>query len=130
MRASVVSVGLRTNEFTFTSHQRKLTAPTQSTKEIYRICRQLYTELWKGVPIRTVSVRLSGLSPDGTLQLDMYGNEEIRQQKLDKCIDSMRTKYGDSCLGRARTIASGADAVAVTTHKAYPKIKPNIMNGV
>ena len=129
MRASVISVGMRTNEFTFESHQRKLPAPTQSTKEIYAISRLLYNELWKDVPVRTVSVRLSGLSSGGTVQLDMYGNEEIRQQRIDSCIDSIRLKYGDGCLRRARTINSGADPVAVTTHKAYPKIKPNIMNG-
>lgn len=129
MRASVISVGMRTNEFTFQSHQKKISTPTQSTKEIYTISRLLYNELWKDIPVRTISVRLSGLASDRTVQLDMYGNEEIRQQRLDKCIDSMRKKYGDECLSRARTIGSGADPVAVTTHKQYPKIKPNIMNG-
>ncbi|MFO7612077.1 MAG: DNA polymerase IV [Clostridia bacterium] len=129
MRAFVISVGVRTNDFAYRSHQKKLSSPTQSTKEIYNVSRLLYNEMWKGVPTRAVSVRLSGLTADGVIQMDMNGNEELRQQKLDKCIDAVRNRFGDDCLQRARAIHSGAKPVAVTTHKDYPKIKPNIMNG-
>ena len=129
MQAYTISLGIRTNDFRFSSHQRKLQVPTQSTKEIYGICRMLYNELWDGTPSRGLSVRLSGLVPGGTIQLDMLGNDEERQYRIDSCIDEMRKKYGDGCLRRARTMKSGTESVAVTTHKKYPKIKPNIMNG-
>ena len=97
--------------------------------EIYNLCRILYNELWDGTPIRGISVRLAGLVPGGTIQIDMLGNKESRQQRIDSCIDGIREKYGDDCLRRASTINTGAESVAVTTHKKYPKIKPNIMNG-
>ncbi|HPJ21093.1 MAG TPA: DNA polymerase IV [Clostridia bacterium] len=129
MQAYTVSLGIRTSDFRFNSHQRKLISPTQSTMEIYGICRMLYNELWDGTPARGLSVRLADLVPGGTIQLDMLGNQEARQQKIDSCIDDIRGKYGDSCLMRASTINTGAEPVAVTTHKKYPKIKPNILNG-
>jgi DNA polymerase-4 len=129
MRAGVVSVGLRTNDFVFSSRQKTLSVPTQGTKNIYRMASCLLRDLWRGEPARGVSVRLSRLSPAGSLQLDMLGNEELRQQKIDGVVDSLRKKYGDSCLLRASSLHSGAPPVAVTTHKDYPKIKPNIMDG-
>jgi len=62
MYAAVVNVQLKTNEFKVSSHQRKLLTATNSTKVIYEEAKKLLQELYKGVPIRLIGIRVDGLT--------------------------------------------------------------------
>jgi DNA polymerase-4 len=59
--AGLVSVSIKTHEFLYYSHQRKLYLPTDCTSLIHRIACELFDELWQGEPIRHLGVRVSEL---------------------------------------------------------------------
>lgn len=105
MYASVVNVQLKTNDFKVSSHQRKLNMPTNSTKIIYEEAKQLLEELYKGVPIRLIGVRVDGLSHKGEIQLSIFDTKpNEKQEKLDAVIDKIKDKYGYNTITRAGKI--------------------------
>jgi DNA polymerase-4 len=100
--ASVVSVGIRNNEFGYYSHQRKIAIPTDNTTALYRVAAQLFREAWKREGIRQLGVRAEKLSDSRVEQLSLFGQDEIdKQRKLDASIDGIRHKFGDASVMRA-----------------------------
>lgn len=112
MYANVVNVQLRTKNFQDTSHQRKLKAPTTSTKEIYSVAKEILEEMYKnGTPIRLIGLRVDNLTETEkpTQQISLFDSidnmqsnkEKEKQKKLDETIDKLKEKYGDGLITRA-----------------------------
>lgn len=102
---SVVSVQLKTNDFKVSSHQRKLDTYTNSTKIIYSEAKKLLQELYKGIPIRLIGIRVDGLSRKDEIQLSIFDTtNNDKQEKLDKVIDKIKDKYGYNTITRAGKI--------------------------
>ncbi|WP_461206480.1 DNA polymerase Y family protein [Clostridium sp. DL1XJH146] len=109
---SVVSVSIRNNEFENYSHQRKLGYFTNSTREIYKIVKELFDEAWKGKPIRHLGVRVTELCNEETHQLSIFEKTDIEKDtKLDKTLDNLRLKYGKKAVVRSCFLNSGLKAV-------------------
>ena len=53
-----ICVVLKDNTFVRKSHQRKLKNPTNVTKEIYNVSKEVLKEFYKGEPIRLIGLRL------------------------------------------------------------------------
>ncbi len=106
MYANVVNVQLRTNEFKDFSHQKRLIRPTSSTKYIYKLAKELLSQMYKkGTAIRLVGIRLDGLIDKGEMQLSLFDNDNnVKQENLDKVIDELKNKYGYKKITRAGKI--------------------------
>ncbi len=105
MYAAVVNVQLKTNEFKVSSHQRKLLTATNSTKVIYEEAKKLLQELYKGIPIRLIGIRVDGLTHKEEVQLSMFDTKSNeKQEKLDAVIDKIKDKYGYNTITRAGKI--------------------------
>ncbi len=99
--ANVVSVQLRTKDFKDYSHQRKLLISTNSTREIYKVAKEIVEEMYKGDFIRLIGVRTDELCHKGQIQLTLFDNENSKkQEKIDKSIDVLKEKYGYSKITR------------------------------
>ena len=104
MLARVVNVQLRNKDFVDTSHQRKLSNATASTKEILEVAKELLEQMYrKGTRIRLVGVRVDDLTDKEEMQISLFSNEEKneKQEKLDKTIDALKEKYGYHFITRA-----------------------------
>ena len=104
MLANVVNVQLRTKDFQDFSHQAKLENSTSNTKEILKKAKTLLNEMYKrGMFIRFIGIRVDNLVPKDEVQLSLFGNTENneKQNKLDKVIDSINEKYGYNSIVRA-----------------------------
>lgn len=103
MLAKVVNVQLRNKEFIDSSHQKKLLNATDSTKEIYKIAKELLEQMYKkGSAIRLVGVRVDDLTDEEEMQISFFtSNKEEKQEKLDKTIDKLKEKYGYNFITRA-----------------------------
>lgn len=107
MQCGVVSIGLKTSEFSYSSHQKKLLSPTNSTNEVYEVTKALFDELWDGSYIRYFNVRLSDLISNDITQLTIFDrNDRQKLEKLDKAVDFIRDKYGDKAVMRATFLHS------------------------
>ena len=104
MLARVVNVQLRNKDFVDTSHQRKLSIATASTKEILEVAKELLEQMYrKGTPIRLIGVRVDDLTDTEETQISLFNDvaKNQKQEKLDKTIDKLKEKYGYNLITRA-----------------------------
>lgn len=101
MLANVVNVQLRTNNFIDYSHQKKMSFATSSTKDILKLAQEILKDMYKNEPIRLVGLRVDDLENEDEVQLTLFGNENSKQNNLDKTLDNITNKYGISSITRA-----------------------------
>ena len=99
---SMVSVTIKDTELKSRSRQGQLTAPDNTTEQIYTTARKLFYELWDGSPIRLLGVSTGHVTDDATFQYDLFdtGRRE-KLSKLNAAVDDIRDKFGSSALKRA-----------------------------
>lgn len=116
MRAFVVVVSIRDNEFHNVSHQCSMVSATNDPDTLYTHCCQLFDEIWDGSPIRLLGVSTSKLTKHAAEQLNLLDMPFIaasdaeekptlsakeyfqRQTKLDEAIQKIKTKYGNGAI--------------------------------
>lgn len=103
--ANVVNVQIKTKDFKVFSHQRKMETATNSTKMIYEEAKKLLDELYKGIPIRLIGVRVDGLSKKDEIQMSLFDNKQNeKQERIDFVLDKIKDKYGYNAITRAGKI--------------------------
>ncbi len=100
--ASTVNVQLRNKDFVDHSHQKQLKFETSSTKEIIETAKEILYEMYKGEPVRLVGVRADNLENKEETQISFFSKDnEEKQEKIDKVLDSLKSKYGYNSVTRA-----------------------------
>jgi len=104
----LVVVSIKTNEFTYYSHQKPLNNFTDSTNIIFEGIKEAFKEGWRGEKIRQLGVRLTKLCANSYCQATLFDLENTeKQRKLDKTLDALRNKYGKECVIRSTFFHSG-----------------------
>lgn len=99
--ASTISVQVRTKDFKDFSHQSKLDFSTSNTKEIYEKAKMVFQEMYKeNIPIRLIGFRVDKLV-DTEEQISFFDSNKVENNKLDKALDSIKSKYGYMSITRA-----------------------------
>lgn len=103
-KAMCISVTIRDTDFCDTSKQRTLSTSTDTFDEIYDTALSLLSELWdKVTPLRLLGVATSHIVYDEPVQYSIFDYSEqdfIKQEKLSKALDSIKTKYGENAVTR------------------------------
>ena len=102
-----VSVHIRTADFQDSGHQRQMESATDVTEELYRTACALFDELWEGhTPLRQLGVQVTRICEDSGRQFSLFdqgfGARYDRMTKMDRAVDALREKYGESSIFRAR----------------------------
>ncbi len=101
MMCRVVSVGMRDSNLDYISRQKKLSCFTDCTKDIYSNICQLFDKHWDKRPLRLLGVSVSDLERTEFQQLSIFKDSSYENnEKLDKVIDSIRKRYGDTAIIR------------------------------
>lgn len=105
VKAYCVSVTIRGNDFKDRSHQRKLMEATDITQEVYEVSKQLFNELWKGMPLRLLGISLTELVHKDEAQTSLFPDERKEKAgKIDQAVDKIRGKYGTGTIMRGSTL--------------------------
>lgn len=109
-KCTSVSVTFRTLDFKNKSHQTTLSNATDMTDEIFRNAKKLFTESWKGEPLRLIGVALTNLADESFEQLSLFEDNEKkeRHRKLDATMDEIRQKFGNDKITRASIMNSNS----------------------
>ena len=108
-KCTSVSVTFRTLDFKNKSHQTTLSNATDMTDEIFRNAKKLFTESWKGEPLRLIGVALTNLTDESFEQLSLFEDNEKKRndrRKLDATMDEIRKKFGNDKITRASIMNS------------------------
>ena len=111
VKAYCVAVSIRSNDFKTRSHQKKLADPTDISREVYQLCKQLFSELWDGhTPLRLLGVALTDITHEEIAQLSLFRDEaRERARRLDKATDAINGKFGASTIVRGSSVHSSLD---------------------
>ncbi len=131
--AGMVSVEIKYSNFQTASHQMSLSPPSNTSQMIYQISCRLFDELWNGSPIRLLGIRSSKLTDSSEptqlsifdLELEDFSssqnnkNSQIQNSHpspsreklaaLDKTLDLIRQKYGDSAVVRGSFLSDTSE---------------------
>lgn len=103
MKAGGIKVEIKDPSFKVISRQTQLNSPTDISGDIYKTSLNIIRENWNlKDPIRLITVTAINLKDDSEpLQLDFFSAQDPhreKNQKIDKTLDAIRSRYGDSSI--------------------------------
>ncbi len=112
-KAQVVAVSIRDSDLKFYNHQRKLSAATDLTVELYEGACRCLEEFWTGCPLRHLGIHTSQIVYEDFRQMELFSEVDYeKQKKVEVAVDALRRKFGIDCVKRARFLDSpGAEAI-------------------
>lgn len=125
-RTRCVSISARTPDLVTRSHQLALKRATNLTDEIAAAAMALFDERFaRTLPYRSVGLCCGALTPDDEpVQLDFMGDEtkRLRMERLERSIDSLRSRYGHQIIQRGVVLqdAGYAQINPVEEHTVHP----------
>lgn len=122
---TTVTVEIRDNRLLSFERQQKLPRPSNSTMAIWETAVGLVMRSRSGAaPIRSLSVKATGLSPEDNMdQMSLFPDlqREQRRKDIDRVMDQIRAKYGYFGIRRAVTLLDPAlDLDARGDHVIHP----------
>ena len=103
---SCIAIHLRTCDFRHYSHQRLLSDATNITTTIFEEACKAFDEGWDGQPVRQLGVQVTRLAKESYQQYDfLSGISPVQYEKklrLDETVDSLRVKFGEEIIVRAK----------------------------
>jgi DNA polymerase-4 len=108
VRAGTVAVKIRDSGFRTITRQRTLPEPTDMTGPIYATALDLARPEIRGIRVRLLGVTASNLGERE--QLSMFEAGDPRQRRAIEAADSLRRRYGEGTVTRARLLGTGLPA--------------------
>ncbi len=111
VKAGVLSVGIKTFDLQYHSHQMVLDNPTNITSELHRYASKLFEESWDGTPIRHLGLHSSQVLDEScSRQLSLFEtSNHDKLERFDQTIDEIRRRYGKDSVKRASFLESPID---------------------
>jgi len=112
LRCQTLAVSIKDPSLKTISRQRQLPYAANQTKLIYDTALDIVKESWNlRAPIRLLGVAATNLTTGVAFrQLDFFstttGEEDLRQQRLDKAVDQIRSRFGGGALKHASLMSS------------------------
>lgn len=93
------------------SRSRTIDEPTNDTMEIYEVCKQLLDEYYAERPVRRLTVSLSNLETERSMQLSLFDEHKWKRRKLGETMDYLRSKFGPTAILRAISFTEAGTAI-------------------
>jgi DNA polymerase-4 len=104
----VVGLSCATNEGGF-SRQMTISQPTNIDDEIFENAKFIFDKNWNKQPVGRLSVDLTNLVEEGTIQLDLFSDRDKKLSML-KVMDNIKDRYGDDAIMRASSLTEAGQA--------------------
>lgn len=114
LAGKTVHVHCRSSDFTHsTGFNRQITLASASnqTMQIFRAAKTCFFRFWQGDPIRSIGLRLSQLTSNQYVQLNLFEDVE-KQRKVDQTMDTIKQQFGATALLRASSLLKAGQAYA------------------
>jgi DNA polymerase V len=93
------------------NRSRSIDEGTNATMKIYQICESLFDEFYDRQPVRRLSISITNLESEHSMQLSLFDEGKWRERKLGKTMDHLRSKYGSSAILRAVSYTDAGTAI-------------------
>lgn len=93
------------------NRSRSIDEPTNATMKIYKVCEQIFDSFYDRSPVRKLSISITNLEPENSMQLSLFEEGKWKERKLGKTMDYLRSKYGSTAVLRAVSYTEAGTAV-------------------
>lgn len=110
-----VSLGLSYSKSAMTKgfyRSKTITEPTNETMVLYKACKELLDLHFAGEPARQLSVRLSNVEKEYSIQLDLFDTGKERRVLLGHTVDGIKERFGATSILRAVSYTKLGTAIA------------------
>jgi len=90
---------------------RTMYEATNDTMKIYKVCLDLLKENYDNKPVRQLSVSITKLEDEYSMQLSLFDKDNWKNRKLATAMDSIRNRFGSAALLRAVSYTPAGTAV-------------------
>ncbi|MER2005855.1 MAG: UV damage repair protein UvrX [Psychrobacillus sp.] len=111
-RTITLGIGYSRNAFGGGFHRsRTIEEATNDTLTIYKVCLELLKEHSQPKPVRHVSISITKLEDEHSMQLSFFEENKVKKRKLSEAMDHIRNKYGSTALLRAVSYTEAGTSV-------------------
>lgn len=104
-KGDTVVVTIKNFSFYVYSHQKKLNYYTNSTNEIFKEVKKIFSEFWRGEKIRLLGVSVNNVTKNPIKQMSFFDkNEDNKENDLDDIINDIQTQFGSDKVKRASNL--------------------------
>lgn len=96
------------------SRSRSIDEATNETMQIYKVCQAIFHEHFAQKPVRQISLSISNLEEESSMQLSLFDTRRVEKRKLGAAMDNIRNKYGYSAIYRGVSGTEAGTAIART----------------
>ena len=89
------------------SRSRSIDEATNDTLKIYAICKELFREFYTGQPVRQISLSITNLEDETSMQLSLFEADKWQRRRLGAAMDAIKRKHGPTAIYRG---VSGTEA--------------------
>lgn len=110
-----ISLGLSYSNATMTKgfyRSKTITEPTNETMVIYKACKELLDTHFVGEPARQLSVRISNVEQERSIQLDLFDTGKEQRLLLGHTVDRIRERFGATSILRAVSFTKSGTAIS------------------
>ena len=93
------------------NRSRTIHEATNDTIQIYKICKELLNEFHDGRPVRQVSLSITKLEDEQSMQLSLFDGQKWQRRKLAGVMDDIRNRFGSTALLRAVSLTDAGTAI-------------------
>ena len=115
VKASCLSLSVRTPQLVPSSAQMQLPCPTTLTDDLFEHAMQLFSQRFSTLlPLRSIGISCGALTArDAPVQLDLLGDSarQLRREAFEDVTDDLRRRFGPKALTRARALCDSALAI-------------------
>lgn len=104
IKAKTITLKVRYSDFRAVSRSQTLTRASNLDNVIYNEACRLLRELALNQPLRLIGVTLSNLTDQEINQLSLFSEPSQDSEHLTKVLDSVKEKYGETSITRARLL--------------------------
>ncbi len=93
------------------SRSRSIEEATNDTLKIYNMCKELFREFYTGRPVRQVSLSLTNLEDETSMQLSLFEANKWQKRRLGAAMDAIKQKHGPTAIYRGVSGTAAGTAI-------------------
>lgn len=93
------------------NRSRSIIEGTNETMDIYKVCVDVFDRFYNQEPVRNISISITNLESDTSMQLDLFQVDKWRNKKLSSAIDQIKARYGATAITRGVSLTKDGTAI-------------------
>ncbi|MHA6259626.1 Y-family DNA polymerase [Sporosarcina sp. CAU 1771] len=93
------------------SRSKSLKMATNDALTIYQVCLALFDKFYDHRPVRNISLSITNLESETSMQLDLFEQDKWEKRKLAVAMDAIRNKYGSTAILRGVSLTKDGTAI-------------------